>query len=69
MAISDVYDALISRRVYKEPMTHEQACEQVIKGKGTQFDPLIIEAFISTSNEFREIALRHADGDDCAKGE
>jgi len=69
MAVADVYDALISRRVYKEPLGHEQACELVIQGKSTQFDPLIIEAFISTKDDFRDIALRHADGDDCAKGE
>jgi len=69
MSIADVYDALISRRVYKEPMNHKQACDLVIQGKGSQFDPLIIEAFISTMDDFRDIALRHSDEDECGKGE
>jgi putative two-component system response regulator len=46
MAVADVYDALISRRVYKEGMPHEQAVQIILDGKGTHFDPHIIEAFV-----------------------
>ena len=61
MAIADVYDALISRRVYKEAMSHEEAVEIISKGKGTHFDPDIVDAFLSQVDACREIAARYAD--------
>lgn len=45
MTIADVYDALRSKRVYKEPFTHNDSCNIIYDGSGTQFDPLIIETF------------------------
>jgi putative two-component system response regulator len=64
MALADVYDALISKRVYKEAFSHEMAVAIVVEGRGTHFDPDIVDAFISIQEEFREIALRFADEPD-----
>jgi len=61
MAVADVYDALISRRPYKEPMSHEQAVQLIIDGRGSHFDPDIVDAFISTQDEFSAISQRYAD--------
>jgi len=51
MAVADVYDALVSRRPYKEPIPHEIAVEEIVKGKGTQFDPDVVEAFLSFADQ------------------
>jgi putative two-component system response regulator len=68
MAIADVYDALISRRVYKEGMPHAQAVDIILDGKGTHFDPDMIDAFILLHEAFNDIALTFADShDDMAK--
>ena len=68
MAVADVYDALISRRVYKEGMPHEQAVQIILDGKGTHFDPHIIEAFVVLHETFKEIASNFSDSnDDMAK--
>ena len=64
MAVADVYDALISRRVYKEGMSHDKAVSIIIEGKGRHFDPDIVDAFVGLQDEFREIAARFADSDD-----
>jgi putative two-component system response regulator len=61
MAVADVYDALISRRPYKQPMPHEQAVQLIIDGRGSHFDPDIVDAFISTQDEFSAISQRYAD--------
>lgn len=63
MALADVYDALISRRVYKEAMTHEQAVEIIRQSSGSHFDPHIVEAFLAIQGEFRAIASRFSDKD------
>ena len=63
MAVADVYDALISRRVYKAAMTHEAAVAIMVEGRGSHFDPDILDAFLEIQEEFRQIALRHADSD------
>ena len=61
MALADVYDALISRRAYKEAMPHQQAVEIIAQGKGTHFDPDVVEAFLVIEQEFQAIAERFAD--------
>jgi putative two-component system response regulator len=63
MALADVYDALISKRVYKPPFTHEQARDILVKDRGTHFDPDIVDSFLAVEGEFRAIATEHADGD------
>ncbi len=61
MAIADVYDALISKRIYKPPYTHQKAVEIITESKGTHFDPDIVEAFLEIKEDFRQIALKYAD--------
>ncbi len=56
MAIPDVYDALISERVYKRAFTHEEAVRIIEEGLGTHFDPDIAKAFLDISEHFRKIA-------------
>lgn len=63
MAIADVYDAMISRRVYKEPVSHEAAMEVIQKGSGTHFDPRMAQVFLSIGEDIRAIASsREQDG-------
>ncbi len=61
MALADVYDALICRRVYKEPMSHEEAKAIILKGCGTHFDPQVIEAFLTEEQNFIAIAQQFSD--------
>ena len=61
MALADVYDALISARVYKKPMTHEQVCQFIAEKSGTQFDPDIVAAFMARHEDFRKTAEAFAD--------
>jgi len=61
MALADVYDALISRRVYKEPMSHEEAVAILQAGRGSHFDPDIVDAFLDIQAEFQAIAQRFVD--------
>ena len=64
MAVADVYDALISRRVYKSGMSHEKAMEIMIAGKGTHFDPDVLDAFLALEDDFKRVAATYADSDD-----
>lgn len=57
MAIVDVYDALRSKRVYKEAFSHEKACEIINEGRGKHFDPLIVEVFFENHEKFRDISI------------
>lgn len=61
MALADVYDALISRRIYKEPHTHNEAVAYILQGRGTHFDPEIADAFFEIQEEFRLIAEQYQD--------
>jgi len=63
MAVADVYDALISRRVYKEPMPHRDAVEVISAGSGSHFDPDIVDAFLNIADAFYAIAQRYADAE------
>jgi len=57
MAVADVYDALVSSRPYKRPLSPGEAADIICKGKGTQFDPQIVEVFETAADRFAEIAL------------
>ncbi|MBV4522242.1 two-component system response regulator [Pseudomonas sp. SWRI74] len=63
MAVADVYDALICRRVYKPGMPHAQAVEIIRQGRGTHFDPDICDAFLANNEQFHAIAERFVDSD------
>lgn len=64
MAVADVYDALISRRVYKPPFSHTFAVSSIQKGSGTHFDPTIVDTFSGVQEQFRQIAIEFADSEE-----
>ncbi|PLX68755.1 MAG: hypothetical protein C0603_06285 [Denitrovibrio sp.] len=61
MAVADVYDALISKRVYKPAFTHEDAKNIIIEGRGNHFDPQIVDAFLKVEQKFINIADEYSD--------
>lgn len=61
MAVADVYDALIGVRVYKGAMSHEEAARIIIEGRGTDFDPDVVDAFVRLQERFRSIAASYRD--------
>lgn len=64
VAIADVYDALSSRRVYKEPVPHEQCVEIIRNEAGRQFDPDLVEVWLGIEGQFRRIAQQYASDDE-----
>ncbi len=62
MAVADVYDALINYRVYKGPISHIEAVENILQESGTHFDPDVVGEFISQKDDFYRIAIELADG-------
>lgn len=63
MAVADVYDALISPRVYKKGRTHEEAVAMMAAKRGIDFDPDVLDAFLSKEDAFRAIAGQFSDED------
>ena len=61
VAVADVYDALVSKRVYKSGMTHEEAGDIIREGAGRHFDPRVVEAFNAAEDKFREVAVKYRD--------
>jgi len=61
MALADVYDALISKRIYKPAFSHGKARSIIIEGKGSHFDPAVVDAFISIEGTFIAIAKEFSD--------
>ncbi|MHC1721982.1 MAG: HD-GYP domain-containing protein [Aminipila sp.] len=55
MALVDVYDALRTKRVYKEAYSHSRSLEIIKQGEGVQFDPIISQVFFENENEFKSI--------------
>ncbi|SFI26335.1 HD domain-containing phosphohydrolase [Planctomicrobium piriforme] len=62
VAVADVYDALSSRRPYKEPFSHQQCLDMLQAGRGTHFDPLVVDAFFARLEDVRSIQARFQDG-------
>jgi putative two-component system response regulator len=56
MAIVDVYNALVTERPYKGASTHDEAAEIIARGRGTHFDPALVDLFLSVSDQFRQIS-------------
>ena len=56
MAVVDVYDALLDSRVYRSRVTHEEAVAIIREGRGTHFDPQVVDAFLSLEREFHRLA-------------
>ena len=68
MAVADVYDALVRRRVYKGPVEHDVAREIMVEGRGQHFDPDIIDAFLEIEDVIKAVAARFQDTEaDAAK--
>ncbi|MDP2751796.1 MAG: response regulator, partial [Rhodocyclaceae bacterium] len=61
MAVADVYDALISKRVYKPAFSHEKAMAIIVEGRGSHFDPDMVDALLAIPDAFRAIAQRFND--------
>lgn len=61
MSLADIYDALVSARVYKQAWTHEEAVLEITSKRGTQFDPKVVDAFIAVQEIFRDIANNYRD--------
>ena len=61
VALADVFDALVSRRSYKEPWTPQEAYEEILSQRGKQFDPEVVDAFAENFDAFVEITNRYPD--------
>jgi putative two-component system response regulator len=64
MAVADVYDALISRRIYKPPYPHEDSVDIIREASGTHFDPDMVDAFLALADQFNKIAQKYADSEE-----
>ncbi len=61
VALADVYDALITSKVYKEGVPHDKAVQIIFSERGTHFDPDMVDAFVEIQDSFADIAKRYAD--------
>jgi putative two-component system response regulator len=61
VAVADVYDALVSKRVYKNAMDHDVARSIIVSDSGSHFDPAVVDAFVAMEDVFIEIAERYQD--------
>ncbi|MEI8195527.1 MAG: HD domain-containing phosphohydrolase, partial [Phycisphaerae bacterium] len=61
IALADVYDALTSKRVYKQAYTHEQAHGMIVEESGRHFDPEIVQAFLTRTQDFQAIRVQYTD--------
>ena len=56
MAIVDVYDAAVTRALYRRPMSHDAAVDFIVTGTGTHFDPAVVEAFVRVAPVFKGLS-------------
>ncbi|HIB65753.1 MAG TPA: response regulator [Phycisphaerales bacterium] len=61
LALGDVYDALTSKRVYKDAFSHEKSRDIIVEGRGQHFDPKVVDAFLAVEDEFRRIRETFSD--------
>ncbi len=61
MALADVFDALMTRRVYKQPFSLDETTRIICEGRGKHFDPDVVDAFMACRERFADIASRFAD--------
>ncbi len=61
MAVADVYDALISKRIYKEAFSHQKAIDILKEGRGEHFDPDVLDALLVIEPEFVKIAQKYGE--------
>jgi putative two-component system response regulator len=65
VSVADVYDALTSKRVYKEAFSHEEAVRNIRAGAGTQFDPRLVDAFLRVADTWERIRQQMRDNANC----
>lgn len=65
VALVDVYDALSHSRTYHNGLSHGEAVATIMAGRGTHFDPDVVDAFLAIQAKFREVAARSADEEAC----
>lgn len=65
MAVVDVYEALRSERVYKKAYSHRNSCSIIADGKGTHFDPLLVDTFLNNNKCFDEVYNDKAQSSSC----
>lgn len=61
MSLADTYDALVTKRPYKNGWSHQEAVDEIVGKKGTYFDPLVVEAFMLEREVFSQIAKKYQD--------
>jgi putative two-component system response regulator len=61
MAVADAYDALISRRVYKRPFSHDEAMAMIVSSRGSRYDPDVVDTFLEVQEAFQAIASHYSD--------
>ncbi len=61
MSLADMYDALVSERAYKKGWTHDDAVTEILSKRETQFDPVVVDAFLLEAENFKAIAQRYKD--------
>ncbi len=66
-AIADVYDALRTERIYKRPMSHDEAVRHILEASGTQFDPIVVEAFLRKQKAIERLATHLSNQKPAAK--
>jgi len=66
MALADVFDAIISQRVYKPPLSFEESYAIIVAGRGTHFDPDVVDAFVARFDEFQRVATRYGETETAA---
>jgi putative two-component system response regulator len=59
MAVVDVYDAAVTRNIYRKPITHDEAVAFIARAKGTHFDPAVVDAFLRVAPGFKDISDEH----------
>ena len=64
MAVADVYDALISKRVYKPAFSHEKAVSIITEGRGSHFEALLVDCFLMIADDFKQVAKDFTDKED-----
>lgn len=68
-AVADVYDALTSKRVYKPAFSHETAVNMIVEGRGSHFDPVVVDAFLQLTDDFQLIRQRFENAPSLFDGE
>ena len=66
VAVADVYDALTSKRSYKEAWKEEDACQEILRNRGTQFDPQVVDAFFAAHDRILQVRETYQDSADAA---